>query len=60
MSKRALPAKESGLFREVLNLYEGRQYKKALKAADTILKRYPEHGGRYMLYSRYSSLIVIV
>ncbi|KZV76643.1 N-terminal acetyltransferase A, auxiliary subunit [Peniophora sp. CONT] len=44
MAKRALPTKESGLFREVLNLYESRQYKKALKAADTILKKYPEHG----------------
>ena len=44
-AKRALPAKESALFREVLSLYESRNYKKALKAADTILKKYPDHGG---------------
>ncbi|TFY68467.1 hypothetical protein EVG20_g3546 [Dentipellis fragilis] len=43
-SKRALPLKEAGLFREVLTLYETRQLKKGLKAADTILKKFPEHG----------------
>ncbi|KAA1473007.1 N-terminal acetyltransferase A, auxiliary subunit [Dentipellis sp. KUC8613] len=43
-SKRALPSKEAGLFREVLTLYEARQLKKGLKAADTILKKFPEHG----------------
>lgn len=25
--------------------YETKQYKKGLKAADAILKRFPEHGG---------------
>lgn len=25
--------------------YETKQYKKGLKAADTILKKFPEHGG---------------
>ncbi|KAI0037136.1 NMDA receptor-regulated protein 1-domain-containing protein [Vararia minispora EC-137] len=42
--KRALPNKESGLFRELLHLYESRQLKKAIKTADTILKKFPEHG----------------
>ena len=25
--------------------YESKQYKKGLKAADTILKKFPDHGG---------------
>jgi N-alpha-acetyltransferase 15/16, NatA auxiliary subunit len=44
-NKRALPLKEAGLFKEVLNLYETRQLKKGVKTADTILKKFPEHGG---------------
>ena len=44
-SKRALPSKEAALFKELLNLYESRQLKKAQKAADQILKKFPEHGG---------------
>ncbi|CAL1708693.1 unnamed protein product [Somion occarium] len=43
-AKRALPPKESSLFKEVLNLYESKQLKKGLKTADLILKKYPEHG----------------
>ncbi|KAJ8457101.1 hypothetical protein ONZ45_g18453 [Pleurotus djamor] len=43
-SKRVLPAKETGLFRELLNLYESRQLKKGVKTADQILKKFPEHG----------------
>ncbi|EMD34697.1 hypothetical protein CERSUDRAFT_86122 [Gelatoporia subvermispora B] len=43
-AKRALPAKESSLFKELLNLYETRQLKKGLKTADQILKKFPEHG----------------
>jgi hypothetical protein len=46
--KRLLPSKEASLFREVLNLYESKQLKKGLKAADQILKKFPEHGG--MIY----------
>lgn len=42
---RALPSKESGLFKEVLHYYEDRQLKKGLKTADTILKKFPNHGG---------------
>lgn len=26
--------------------YETKQYKKGLKAADTILKKFPDHGGK--------------
>ena len=40
----ALPAKEGGLFRQVVKFYETKQHKKALKAADAILKKFPEHG----------------
>lgn len=46
-AKRALPSKESSLFRELLNLYETRQLKKGQKTADQILKKFPEHGGPY-------------
>ena len=30
--------------RQVVKLYESKQYKKAIKAADQILKKVPEHG----------------
>jgi N-alpha-acetyltransferase 15/16, NatA auxiliary subunit len=40
-----LPSKEAGLFKELLSLYENRQLKKAIKTADAILKKFPEHGG---------------
>lgn len=39
-----LPAKEAGLFRQVVKFYETKQYKKAIKAADQVLKKFPEHG----------------
>ncbi|CAI5744760.1 unnamed protein product [Peronospora destructor] len=39
-----LPAKESALFRSIVKNYEIKQYKKGLKAADSILKKYPDHG----------------
>jgi peptide alpha-N-acetyltransferase len=41
---RPLPKKESDLFKNVVKFYESKQYKKGLKAADAILKRYPNHG----------------
>ncbi|OCF40829.1 peptide alpha-N-acetyltransferase [Kwoniella heveanensis CBS 569] len=41
---RALPDKENKLFRELLMQYEMKQYKKGIKAADTILKKFPNHG----------------
>lgn len=39
-----LPSKETGLFRQVVKFYETKQYKKAIKAADQILKKFPDHG----------------
>ena len=44
-NNRALPTKEAKLFREVLNHYESRALKAGLKAADQILKKFPDHGG---------------
>lgn len=37
--------------------YETKQYKKGLKAADSILKKFPEHGGmlKDILFCNYSS-----
>lgn len=46
-NKKALPSREAGQFKELLNLYESRQLKKALKTADAILKKFPEHGGQF-------------
>ncbi|EKX40411.1 hypothetical protein GUITHDRAFT_158303 [Guillardia theta CCMP2712] len=42
-----LPQKEAAVFKTIvvrLKFYETKQYKKGLKAADSILKKYPEHG----------------
>ena len=41
---RPLPKKEADLFKNVVKFYESKQYKKGLKNADTILKRFPNHG----------------
>eukprot|EP00180_Rhodochaete_pulchella_P003806 Plantae.Rhodophyta-Rhodochaete_pulchella.ctg689.p1 GENE.Plantae.Rhodophyta-Rhodochaete_pulchella.ctg689~~Plantae.Rhodophyta-Rhodochaete_pulchella.ctg689.p1 ORF type:complete len:898 (-),score=168.67 Plantae.Rhodophyta-Rhodochaete_pulchella.ctg689:1252-3945(-) len=40
----ALPSKEQSMFRNVVKLYETKQYKKALKQADSILRKFPNHG----------------
>lgn len=40
----ALPPKEASLFKSVVRLYETKQFKKAVKTADTILKKFPQHG----------------
>eukprot|EP00899_Mesostigma_viride_P025222 jgi/Mesvir1/5885/Mv00657-RA.1 len=40
----ALPAKENNIFKSIVKFYETKQYKKGLKAADLILKKFPEHG----------------
>ncbi|KAI9484379.1 NMDA receptor-regulated protein 1-domain-containing protein [Zychaea mexicana] len=42
--KRELPSKEAAVFKNILKTYEHRQYKKGLKLADSILKKFPEHG----------------
>ncbi|KAG2439621.1 hypothetical protein HXX76_004973 [Chlamydomonas incerta] len=39
-----LPSKEAGLFKQVLRFHELKQYKKAVKTGDQILKKFPEHG----------------
>ncbi|TDH66917.1 hypothetical protein CCR75_001905 [Bremia lactucae] len=44
VARKQLPAKESALFRSIVKCYEIKQYKKGLKAADAILKKYPDHG----------------
>mmetsp|Transcript_3682 Transcript_3682/g.10403 ORF Transcript_3682/g.10403 Transcript_3682/m.10403 type:complete len:895 (+) Transcript_3682:347-3031(+) len=41
---RPLPKKENDLFKNVVKHYEQKQYKKAIKSADAILKKYPNHG----------------
>jgi N-alpha-acetyltransferase 15/16, NatA auxiliary subunit len=43
-AKRPLPKKEADLFRAVVRYYESKQYKKAVKTADAILKKFPTHG----------------
>ena len=39
-----LPKREQDLFKSVIKNYETKQYKKGIKAADNILKRFPKHG----------------
>lgn len=39
-----LPKKETDLFRTVVKQYESKQYKKGMKAAEAILKKFPRHG----------------
>ncbi|KAF3522933.1 hypothetical protein F2Q69_00051932 [Brassica cretica] len=42
----SLPTKEANLFKLIVKSYETKQYKKGLKAADAILKKFPSHGDR--------------
>jgi hypothetical protein len=37
MENNGLPAKEAGLFRQIVKFYETKQYKKGLKAADQVM-----------------------
>ncbi|KNE67865.1 hypothetical protein AMAG_12583 [Allomyces macrogynus ATCC 38327] len=39
-----LPSKEAALFKQVLKMYEFKQYKKGLKTLEQILKKVPTHG----------------
>lgn len=41
---RALPKKEADMFRSVIKFYETKLYKKGIKSADGILKKFPKHG----------------
>ncbi|KAG5519500.1 hypothetical protein PMAC_002128 [Pneumocystis sp. 'macacae'] len=43
-AKQDLGSKEASLFRQILKFYELKQYKKGLKTANQILKKYPDHG----------------
>jgi tetratricopeptide (TPR) repeat protein len=40
----SLPSKEQAVFKQIIRMHEMKQYKKAIKTADTILKKFPEHG----------------
>ena len=40
-----LPHKEAGLFKQVIRMYENKQYKNSLKTCNQILKKFPDHGG---------------
>eukprot|EP01135_Chromosphaera_perkinsii_P005803 Nk52_evm3s366 gene=Nk52_evmTU3s366 len=42
--QKPLPPKEGALFKSILKYYETKQFKKGLKAAEQILKKFPEHG----------------
>lgn len=39
-----LPSKDQAVFRSIVKFYETKQYKKGVKAADSILKKHPDHG----------------
>ncbi|KAI8807981.1 NMDA receptor-regulated protein 1-domain-containing protein [Cladochytrium replicatum] len=41
---RELPSKEAAIFKSILKFYEHKQYRKGLKNAEQILKKFPEHG----------------
>ena len=41
---RPLPKKEADAFKSVVKHYEMKQYKKAIKQADNILRKFPNHG----------------
>ncbi|EPZ33002.1 Tetratricopeptide-like helical domain-containing protein [Rozella allomycis CSF55] len=43
-NSQVLPSKEAALFKQLLKLYENKQYKRGLKTADQILKKCPDHG----------------
>ena len=43
-SGRPLPKKEADLFRSLVKQHEMKQYKKAVRQANTILKKFPNHG----------------
>lgn len=39
-----LAPKEAAQFRTIIRSFEDKQYKRGLKTADLILKKYPRHG----------------
>ena len=44
-----LPSKEANYLRQIVKFYELKQYKKGIKMADQILKKFPEHGETHAL-----------
>ncbi|CAG8452976.1 18718_t:CDS:10 [Acaulospora morrowiae] len=54
---RELPQKESALFKQILKHYEFKQYKKGLKAAEQILKKFPDHGGTYFAVTDFNVVL---
>ena len=44
VDSQTLPTKEAAVFKSILKYYELKQYKKGLKASDSILKKFSEHG----------------
>ncbi|KAI9596121.1 NMDA receptor-regulated protein 1-domain-containing protein [Syncephalis fuscata] len=43
-TKRELPTREASQFKGLLRFFEHRQYKRGLKSAEQILRKFPEHG----------------
>ena len=43
-ANQTLPTREQGQFRSIVKFYETKQYKKGVKTADGILRKFPEHG----------------
>jgi len=39
-----LPAKDAALFKQIIRLYENKQYKSGLRICNQILKKFPNHG----------------
>ena len=48
-----LPKKENEMFKTVVKCYETKQYKKGMKQAELVLKKYPNHGGMAPQLIRY-------
>ena len=44
MDTSSLPKKEAGLLKDAMKLLDGKQYKKALKIVEGIVKKFPQHG----------------
>uniref|UniRef100_A0A6U0FCY7 Uncharacterized protein n=1 Tax=Ostreococcus mediterraneus TaxID=1486918 RepID=A0A6U0FCY7_9CHLO len=43
-AKHALPSRERKEFQDLVNCYETKQFKRGLKHADAVLKKFPQHG----------------
>lgn len=43
-NSQVLPNKEAALFRQLVKQYESKMYKKGIKTADTVLRKFPDNG----------------